>query len=577
MGMDLLELAIILGFVVLTTPILGAYMARVFTGERTLLSPVLAPTERLWCRLLRTNPGRGQDWKEYAKATVAFSLLSWLVLYLILRTQTLHPWNPQDFHSAPWDATFNTVSSFVTNTNWQYYGGETTMTYFSQMAGLALQNFVSAAVGIAVAVALIRALANRSGGSHIGNFWVDLFRASFYVLLPIAFIAAIVLISQGVLQTLGGYLGVDGVGGLSQTLARGPIASQEAIKELGTNGGGFFNVNSSMPFENANGLTNALEIWLILAIPAALTSTYGRLVGNRRQGWMVFSVMGLLFLASVAIVFIAERHGTPAQQWAGIVGQNMEGKELRYGTGGSALWAAVTTVTSCGAVNAAMESLTGIGSLSPFGGMSMSEVVFGGVGSGLYGMLVFVLLAVFIGGLMVGRTPEFLGKKIEAREMKLATLAILVTPLTALTVAGIALGTDYGAASIFAAGKPQGFSETLYAYMSQANNNGSAFAGYTGFVQPNAGSLGSYGITFADLAGGFTMLFARFLPMLLVLAIAGSLVKKRSIPPSAGTMRTDTPTFGVLLGGTVLLVGALTFVPTLLLGPLAQGLTDQLF
>ncbi len=577
MAMDLLELAIILGFVVLTTPILGAYMARVFTGERTLLSRVLVPAERLWCRALRTSPERGQDWKEYAKAAVAFSLISWLALYLILRTQTLHPWNPQGFHSTPWDVTFSTASSFVTNTNWQYYGGETTMTYFSQMAGLALQNFVSAGVGIAVAVALVRALANRSGRNLLGNFWVDLFRACFYVLLPLAFIAAIVLISQGILQTLGGYLSFDGAGGLAQTLARGPVASQEAIKELGTNGGGFFNVNSSMPFENANGLTNALEIWMILAIPAALTSTYGRLVGNRRQGWMIFSVMGLLFLASVAVVFFAERHGTPAQQFAGIVGQNMEGKEIRFGTGGSALFAAVTTVTSCGAVNAAMESLTGIGSLSPFSGMSMSEVVFGGVGSGLYGMLVFALLAVFVGGLMVGRTPEFLGKKVEAREMKLATLAILVTPLFALIFAGLALGTDYGAASIFAAGKPQGFSETAYAYMSQANNNGSAFAGYTGFVQPNAGSLGSYGITFADVVGGLVMIFARFLPMILALALAGSLAGKRSIPAGAGTLRTDTPTFGVLLGGVVVIVGALTFLPALLLGPLAQGLTDQLF
>ena len=417
---------------------------------------MLAPAERLWSRALRVDPERGQDWKEYAKAAIAFSLISWLVLYLILRTQTLHPWNPQDFHSAPWDVTFNTVSSFVTNTNWQYYGGETTMTYFSQMAGLAVQNFVSAAVGIAVVVALIRALANRAGGRHIGNFWIDLFRGCFYVLLPLSLLAAIVLISQGVLQTLGGYLSFDGAGGLAQTLARGPVASQEAIKELGTNGGGFFNVNSSMPFENPNGLTNALEIWLILAIPAALTSTYGRLVGNRRQGWMIFWVMSALFVASVAIVFFAERHATPAQQWAGIVGQNFEGKEIRFGTGGSALWAAVTTVTSCGAVNAAFESLSGIGSLSPFGGLSTSEVVFGGVGSGLYGMLVFALLAVFIGGLMVGRTPEFLGKKVEAREMKLATLTILITPLTALIVAGIALGTDYGAASVYAAGEAPG-------------------------------------------------------------------------------------------------------------------------
>ena len=578
MAMDLLALAIILGAIVVCVVPLGSYMARVFTGERVFLTPLVAPVERAWCRLLGTSPERGQDWKAYAKSVVGFSLASWLLLYVILRTQTIHPWNPENFHSGTWDVTFNTVSSFVTNTNWQYYGGETTMTYFSQMAGLTVQNFASAAVGIAVAIAVIRGLANRSGRSYIGNFWVDLFRAAAYILVPISVVIAIVLVSQGVLQTLGGYVTLKGLAGAQQTLALGPVASQEVIKELGTNGGGFFNVNSSMPFENANGLTNALEIWLILLIPAALTATYGRMVGSRRQGWAIFAAMGVLFLASVAIVFFAERHATPAQQFAGILHSsgNMEGKEVRFGTAGSALWAAVTTVTSCGAVNAAFESLTALGGISPFSGLSVSEVVFGGVGSGLYVMLIFVILAVFIGGLMVGRTPEFLGKKIEAREMKLATLTVLVTPLAVLITAGVAVASKYGAPSIYAEG-PQGFSESLYAYLSQANNNGSAFAGYTGYYQPQPGNIGAHGITFADLLGGLTMLGARFLPMLLVLAVAGSLTAKRAIPASAGTLRTDTPTFVVLLIGVVLLLGALTFFPAILLGPVVQALTNRLF
>ncbi len=579
MTMDLLALAIVLAAIVVCVVPLGSYMARVFTGERVFLTRFVAPVERGWCRLLGTDPESGQDWKAYAKSVVAFSVFSWLALYLILRTQTIQPWNPENFHSGTWDVSFNTASSFVTNTNWQYYGGETTLTYFAQMAGLTVQNFVSAAVGIAVAIAVIRGLSNRSGKSYIGNFWVDLFRAVAYVLVPISFVLALILVSQGVLQTLSGYVDLKGVStGVQQTLALGPVASQEAIKELGTNGGGFFNVNSSMPFENSNGLTNALEIWLILLIPTALTATYGRMVGSRRQGWAIFGAMGVLFLASVAIVFFAERHATPAQQFAGILHSsgNLEGKEVRFGTAGSALWAAVTTVTSCGAVNAAMESLTALGGVSPFSGLSVSEVVFGGVGSGLYVMLIFVVLAVFIGGLMVGRTPEFLGKKIEAREMKLATLTVLVTPLAVLVTAGAAVASKYGKPSIYASG-PQGFSETLYAYASQANNNGSAFAGYTGYYQPTPGNVGAHGITFADLLGGVTMIGARFLPMILVLAVAGSLAAKRVVPAGAGTLRTDTPTFVVLLIGVVLLLGALTFFPAILLGPVVQALTNRLF
>ena len=408
--------------------------------------------------------------------------LFWLALYLILRTQTLHPFNPGGFHSGTWDVTFNTTSSFVTNTNWQFYGGETTMTYFSQMAGLAVQNFVSAAVGICVAVALIRGIVAR-GGRSLGNFWQDLIRTLLYVLLPISVVGALLLVSQGVVQTLAG---PDG------GIAVGPVASQEVIKELGTNGGGFFNTNSAHPFENPSGLSNFVEMLLILLIPASLTATYGRMVGNRRQGWAIFAAMAILFVIGVAVVYAAEQHGSPALQAAGIDGPNMEGKEQRFGIANSALWTAVTTVTSCGAVNAAFESLTGLGGAVPFANLSMSEVVFGGVGTGLYSMLVFVLLAVFLGGLMVGRTPEYLGKKISAREIKLLTLGALLTPLTVLMTSATAIATPAGRESIAAAG-PQGFSENLYAYLSQGNNNGSAWAGYTGYVQPEPGNLGAAG------------------------------------------------------------------------------------
>jgi potassium-transporting ATPase potassium-binding subunit len=570
------QIAVFCALIVAVVPALGGHMARVFRGERTFLDPVAGPLERGTYRLLRIDPERGQDWKGYARSVILFSLAGWLLLFLILRTQTLHPFNPENFHSGTWDLSFSTASSFVTNTNWQFYGGETTLSYFSQMAGLTVQNFVSAATGIAVAIALIRGIiARRSATPTLGNFWQDLIRASFYVLLPISIVGAVLLVSQGVLQTLGGTVA---------DLARGPVASQEAIKELGTNGGGFFNVNSAYPFENPTGLSNLIELFLILCIPASLTYTYGRMVGSRRQGWALFSAMSALFIVSVVVVYVAEMHGTPAQHAAGVhtgiidgsTGGNLEGKEQRFGIANSALWTAVTTVTSCGAVNAAFESLTGIGGLIPFVDLGYGESVFGGVGTGLYTMLLYVLLAVFIGGLMVGRTPEFLGKKVEAREIKLVSLGVLVTPLAVLLSTGVAMATKYGAPSIFASG-PQGFSESLYAYMSQANNNGSAFAGYTGYYQPNPGNLGAHGITFADLLGGVTMLGARFLPIVLVLAVAGALAGKRVAPQGLGTLRTDTPTFVGLLGGTVVLIGALTFFPAILLGPVVQGMTDRLF
>jgi K+-transporting ATPase ATPase A chain len=561
-----LQIAIFLAVLVALTPLLGGYMARVYTGERVFLTPIVAPIERLAYRAFRVDPEHGQDWKAYARSLLVLSGLFWLALYLILRTQTLQPFNPQGFHSGTWDLTFNTTSSFITNTNWQYYGGETTLSYFSQMAGLAVQNFVSAAVGICVAIALIRGLAARSGRS-LGNFWQDLVRTLIYVLVPISIVAALILVSQGVIQTLSGTTG---------GIALGPVASQEAIKELGTNGGGFFNANSAYPFENPNGLSNFVEMLLMLLIPASLTATYGRMVGNRRQGWAIFSAMAILFVIGVAVVYAAEQHGSPALHAAGITGPNLEGKEQRFGIPDSSLWTAITTVTSTGAVNSAFESLTGLGGAVPFANLSMSEVVFGGVGTGLYSMLIYVLLAVFIGGLMVGRTPEHLGKKIGAREIKLLTLGALFTPLAALMTSATAIASPAGRKSIAAAG-PQGFSENLYAYLSQANNNGSAWAGYTGYIQPEPGNIGAHGVTFADLLGGLTMVFARFAPIIFVLAIAGALVNRRVAPAGLGTMRTDTPTFVVLLMGVIVLVGALTFFPSILLGPIVQSLSTNLF
>jgi K+-transporting ATPase ATPase A chain len=586
-----LQLALLLALVVAITPFLGGYIARVFAGERVFLTPVLGGLERLILRVIRVRrTPTEQDWKQYARSVLLFSLASWLALYALLRLQGILPGNPTGLSAAPWDVTFNTTSSFVANTNWQYYAGETTLSYVSQMTGLAVQNFLSAAVGLAVAIAVIRGIGARSVAT-LGNFWVDLTRGVVYVLLPVAFAGALVLVGQGVLQTLGGPVTFDTLVGGTQTLARGPVASQEAIKLLGTNGGGFFNVNSAMPFENPTAFSNLVQMLLVLMIPAALTATYGRMVGNRRQGWAIFGAMAVMFVALAIVITVAEHGGSPAQHAAGLhtglidgsSGGNMEGKEQRFGTAASGLFNTVTTATSTGAVNSAMESLTGLGSLVPMAAMGTGEVVFGGVGSGLYGIFVFVILAVFIGGLMVGRTPELHGKKIEAREIKLAMLGALYMPATVLITTALAVGTAHGRVSNFNGG-PQGFSESFYAYLSQGNNNGSAFAGYTGFVQPDGSNDGAFGITFADLLGGFSMLLVRYFPIVVLLAIAGSLARKKvgagglgGAPINAGTLRTDSPTFVVLLIGVIVLVGALTFFPAFLLGPVVQSLTGHLY
>ncbi len=576
---------------------LGTYMAKVYTGERVFLSPLFAWPERTLYRVLRVDVERQQDWKAYAKSLIIFSLAGWLFLYLVLRTQDAffvpHALNPLGYHSAPANVTFNTVSSFLTNTNWQFYSGETTMSYLSQMIGLTVQNFLSAGIGIVVAVALVRGIISRSG-TGLGNFWQDIVRTILYVLLPLSVIGALVIASQGVIANLSTYLQVHTITGLTQTIGMGPVASQEAIKLLGTNGGGFFNTNSAHPFENPTQFTNFFEMLLVLIIPAALIFTYGRMTGNRRQGYAIYATVMVMFLGAVIVAYIAEAHGSPAQHAAGLHtgvisgsgGGNLEGKEQRFGIAGSALFNVVTTVTSCGAVNSALESFTGIGGAVPFANLSASEVIFGGVGTGLYSILLYVLLAVFIGGLMVGRTPEWLGKKLEAKEIKLAGLGILITPLAALFCTALAVASKAGRASISEVATsgaklgihtPQAFSETFYAYLSQANNNGSAFAGYTGFIQPNAGNLGSHGISFADVLGGFDMLFARYAPILFALAVAGALAGKRVTPAGLGTMRTDNGTFVVLLIGVIILVGALTFFPALLLGPIVQGLTGHLY
>jgi K+-transporting ATPase ATPase A chain len=550
-----IEILLFVALLTALTPPLGGYMARVFRGELTTLGFI----ERPVYRLLGVEPARGQDWKAYARSVLISSALFGIVLYAILRTQGIHPWNPRDLGSGTWDVSFNTTASFLSNTNWQYYAGETTLSHFSQMAGLAVQNFISAGVGIAVVVAFIRALASRSG-KEIGVFYVDLTRTLLYVLVPVSVVVGLFLVTQGVIQSL----------------SAGPVASQEAIKLLGTNGGGFFNVNSSHPYENPTWLSNFVEMLAILAIPAGLTATYGRMVDNRRQGWMVFGAMMAMFVVAVTLVYVNEAGTTPAMHAAGLTGENLEGKEQRFGIGSSSLFAAITTAASCGAVNAAMQSLSGFGGAVPMAQMMTGEVIWGGVGSGLYSMLLFVILGVFISGLMVGRTPEFLGKKIEAREIKLTIIGTIAVPMMVLVTTALAVGSKWGEPSFYNSG-PQGFSEALYAYTSQGNNNGSAFAGYTGYLQPNGTNEGAYGISFADVLGGMAMLGGRFLPMLAVLAVAGSLAGKRVSPAGLGTLRTDTPTFGVVLIAVVLIVALLTFVPALLLGPLVQGLSDQLY
>jgi K+-transporting ATPase ATPase A chain len=504
------------------------------------------------------------------------SAVSWLALYLVLRTQSIQPLNPQGFGSPPWDLSFNAASSFVSNTGWQFFGGERTLSSFSQMTGIAVQGFLSGAVGIAAGIAIARGFANRTS-KELGNFWVDLIRALLYVLLPLSILGSAFLVSQGAIQTLAGDVHLSTLTGGTQTLALGPAASQKAVMLLGSDGGGFYAVNSAMPFEDPTGLTNFVEMVMMLAIPAALTATYGRIVGSRRQGWVLYAVMVVMFLGGAAVAYPAESRPSPAMRAAGVHGLNMEGKDQRLQVSDSVLEAVAGTTTGNGSTNAALDSFTGLGGSIPMADVMTGEVIFGAVGSGLYGMLLMVLLAVFVAGLMVGRTPEYLGKRIEAREIKLVTIGAIAVPLIVLFMTAWAISARYGMRSIFNAG-PQGFSETLYAYTSQANNNGSAFAGYVGLLQPHApGNAGASGVPFADLAGGLAMLVGRFLPMLAALAVAGSLSGKRTIAAGAGTMRTDTVVFAVLLLATITIVALLTFVPSLMLGPLVQALTPRLF
>jgi potassium-transporting ATPase potassium-binding subunit len=574
---NLVQPLVLLLAVVVLTPPLGAYMARVMSGERTFLRPALGPVERLVYRSLRIQPDREQTWKAYARSLLVFSLASIVGLYVLQRVQGLLPLNPDGFGAVDPYLALNTAVSFVTNTNWQNYVGEATMSHLTQMAGLAVQNFMSAGVGLAVAIALIRGLTRRRAET-IGNFWVDLTRGILFVLLPLSILLATVLLARGVIQNFNELREVSTVAGATQTLPGGPVASQEAIKELGTNGGGPFNANSAHPYENPDPVTNFLEMLALLVIPFALTATYGRLVGSRRQGWALFAAMAVIWAAMAATAIVAEQAGNPIVERAGAdqvaaggtvaqAGGNMEGKEVRFGIGASGAWAASTTGTSTGAVNSFHDSYTALGGLVTTAHMLLGEVSPGGVGTGLYGMLVFVLLAVFIAGLLVGRTPEWLGKKVQAREVKLAGLAILVMPVLVLVLTGVAAVLDVGTSSRLNQG-PHGLTEILYAFTSQANNNGSAFAGLAGNT------------AFYNLTGSLALYGGRYLPILAVLAIAGSLAAKETVPAGPGTFPTHTPLFVGLLVSVVLIIGALTFFPVLALGPIVEHLlqgTGQLF
>ncbi len=562
----ILQIIVFIILLFAVTKPLGAYMARVFQGKSVWISPILAPVERGIYRLCGVDQTAEQRWTGYAAAALLFSLSGMLLLYGLQRLQGLLPLNPQGFGPVAPDLAFNTAASFTTNTNWQAYSGERTMSYLTQIAGLTVQNFVSAATGIAVAVALIRALSRRSAEA-IGNFWVDLVRATLYVLLPISVVVALVLVWQGVPQNLKPYAHVQTLEGGTQTIAQGPVASQEAIKELGTNGGGFFNANSAHPYENPTPLTNFIEMLLIFAIPAGLTYTFGQMVGDTRQGWAIWAAMAILFLAGLVVALPVEQKGNPLLSRLGVdqsgsalqSGGNLEGKEVRFGISASVLFAVVTTAASCGAVNAMHDSLLPITGAVPLFNMQLGEVIFGGVGSGLYGMLIFAILSVFIAGLMVGRTPEYLGKKIQSFEMKMAMLYVLAAAASILFFSAWASVARYGTSSILNPG-PHGFSEILYAFSSATANNGSAFAGL------NANT------PFYNIVIGVAMLVGRFLLIVPVLAIAGSLARKQRVPPSLGTFPTHGPLFVGLLLGTVLIVGALTFFPALALGPIVEHL-----
>jgi K+-transporting ATPase ATPase A chain len=537
---------------------LGWYMTRVFNGERTFLSPVLRPVEAGLYWIGGVDPRREQHWLTYTVAMLLFHVGGFLIIYAVMRLQAVLPFNPAEQSAVAPDLSFNTAISFITNTNWQNYGGESTLSYLVQMLGLTHQNFLSAATGIALAVALIRGF-SRSSMRTIGNFWVDVTRCTLYVLLPICVVYTLFLVWQGIPQTLGAYVDATTLEGAKQTIAVGPVASQVAIKMLGTNGGGFFNANAAHPFENPTALSNFVQMISIFALGAALTNVFGRMVGNQRQGWAILAVMGVLFISGVAITYWAEANGTTALQALGLTGGNMEGKEVRFGIVASSLFAVITTAASCGAVNAMHDSFTALGGMIPLINMQLGEIIVGGVGAGLYGMLLFVVLSIFVAGLMVGRTPEYVGKKIEAREVKMAMLAILVLPLMYLGWTAIAVVYPTAVASMANAG-PHGFTEVLYAYTSQTGNNGSAFAGLTG------------NIPFYNITGGVAMFVGRFFMIVPAMAMAGSLAGKKSIPPSAGTLPTTGGLFVGLVVGVVLIIGGLTFFPALALGPIVEHL-----
>lgn len=570
-----LQIALYLAVLLALVKPLGGYMARVYTGEPTLSERLLGPVERLVYRFARVQADEEMGWKTYATAMLVFNLLGLLLLYALQRLQGLLPLNPQAMPGVSPDSAFNTAASFTSNTNWQGYRGETTLSYLTQMLGMTVQNFLSAATGMAVLVALIRGFARRTAQT-IGNFWVDVVRSILYILLPLSVIVALILVSQGVVQTLRPYQAVqlldataleDGSRVSEQTLALGPAASQIAIKELGTNGGGFFGVNSAHPFENPAPLANFVEMLSILLIPAALTYTFGKMVDDTRQGWAILAAMTLIFLPLFGMALYAEQQGNPLLAGLGVdqrasdfqSGGNMEGKEVRFGIVSSVLWASATTAASNGSVNSMHDSYTPLGGLVPMWLIQLGEVIYGGVGSGLYGMIVFAIIAVFAGGLMVGRTPEYLGKKVEAFEMKMASLAILIPPALVLLGTAAAVMTGASSTTVLNAG-PHGFSEVLYAYSSAGNNNGSAFAG----LEANT--------PFYNITLGLAMLFARYWLAIPALAMAGSLARKKIVPASPGTLPTHTPLFVVMLVGVVLIVGALTFLPALALGPVAEHL-----
>jgi K+-transporting ATPase ATPase A chain len=537
---------------------LGWYMTRVFNGERTFMSPILRPVETALYRIGGVDERREQHWLTYTVAMLLFHVGGFLIIYGLMRLQALLPLNPAEQSAVAQDLSFNTAISFLTNTNWQNYGGESTLSYLTQMVGLTHQNFLSAATGIALAVALIRGF-SRSSMRTIGNFWVDVTRCTLYVLLPICIVYALFLVWQGMPQTLGAYVEATTLEGTKQTIAVGPVASQVAIKMLGTNGGGFFNANAAHPFENPTALSNFVQMISIFALGAALTNVFGRMVGNQRQGWAILAVMGVLFLSGVAVTYWAEANGTSTLASLGLSGGNMEGKEVRFGIVASSLFAVITTAASCGAVNAMHDSFTALGGMIPLINMQLGEIIIGGVGAGLYGMLLFVVLAIFVAGLMVGRTPEYVGKKIEAREVKMAMLAILVLPLMYLGWTAVAVVLPSAVASMANAG-PHGFTEVLYAFTSATGNNGSAFGGLTG-------NTFFYNLTLAS-----SMFVGRFFMIVPAMALAGSLAAKKSIPPSAGTLPTTGGLFVGLVVGVILIIGGLTFFPALALGPIVEHL-----